>query len=148
MHLSMKKHRDLLSILRAKSLRLTPARRMLLQYIIDNKNKQLPLQDIQKYLEKNVAGVNRSSIYRNLELFKKLEIVQELNIPKKGKSYQYIFDDDVHHFYICKTCGKANRDKEQLFTNIQKALNKVKGFSDANLSVVFYGHCPSCRPRK
>jgi len=144
----MKKHRDLLSILRAKNLRLTPARRVLLQYILDNKSKQLSLQSIQQYLEKNIQGVNRSSIYRNLELLKKLEIVQELNIPRKGKCYQYTFEDDVHHFYICKTCGKANRDKEQLFNNIQKALNKVKGFSEANLSLVFYGHCSSCQPRK
>lgn len=141
----MKQHRDLLSVLKAKNLRLTPARRALIQYILDNKTRQIRLQEIYDFLGITVQGVNRSSVYRNLELLKKLDVLQELNIPRKGKCYQYIFDRDVHHYYLCKTCGKANRGNKELFNQIEKALKKVRGFSKANLSMVFYGHCEKCK---
>ncbi len=141
----MKKHRDLISILKAKNLRLTPARRGLIQYILDHKDKQLSLLEITRFLETTVDGVNRSSVYRNLELLKKLDIIQELNLPKKGKRFQYIFDKEVHHFYICKTCGKASRGNKVLFGRIEKALKDVHEFSKANLSMVFYGYCERCK---
>jgi Fur family ferric uptake transcriptional regulator len=142
----MKKHRDLVSILKAKNLRITPARRALIQYILDNKARQITLQNIYDFLGITVQGVDRSSVYRNIELLKKLDIIQELNLPKKGKVFQYIFDKDVHHFYICKTCGKASRGNQQLFDKIEKALKDVHGFSKANLSMVFYGFCEKCKP--
>jgi len=125
-------------------MRITPARRALVQYLLDNKSVQIPLKDIQDFITTKVEGVNRSSIYRNLEVLKKLDIIQELNLPKKGKCFQYIFDKEVHHFYICKSCGKANRGNKQLFEKIENALKDVHGFSKANLSLVFYGLCEKC----
>ncbi|WP_408095558.1 Fur family transcriptional regulator [Peredibacter sp. HCB2-198] len=141
----MKKHRDLVSILKAKNLRLTPARRALIQYILDNKSKHISLKEIYEFLGIKVEGVNRSSVYRNIELLKKLDIIQELNLPNKGKCFQYVFDKDVHHFYICKTCGKASRGNKELFEKIEKALKDIHGFSKANLSMVFYGFCEKCK---
>ncbi len=140
----MKKHRDLITVLKSKNMRITPARRALVQYLLDNKSVQIPLKDIQDFITTKVEGVNRSSIYRNLEVLKKLDIIQELNLPKKGKCFQYIFDKEVHHFYICKSCGKANRGNKQLFEKIENALKDVHGFSKANLSLVFYGLCEKC----
>ena len=105
----------------------------------------MSLQNIYEFLDIAVPGVDRSSVYRNLELLKKLDVIQELNLPKKGKVFQYIFDKDVHHFYICKTCGKASRGNKELFNKIEEALKDIHGFSKANLSMVFYGLCEKCR---
>jgi Fe2+ or Zn2+ uptake regulation protein len=124
-------------------MRVTPARRLLLQFVLDNKTRQISVQEIQEFFDRQMAGVDRSSIYRNLDAFQKLEIIQELNLPT-GKCYQYIFDRQVHHFYICKSCGKAHRGNEELFHKIESALKEVHGFSAANLSLVFYGLCLKC----
>ncbi|MEQ1877735.1 MAG: Fur family transcriptional regulator [Bdellovibrionia bacterium] len=143
----MKKHKDLLAILKSKQMRITPGRRLLLQFILDNHSRQISLRDIQKYLDKKISGIDRSSIYRNLELFKKLEIIQELNLPKLGKRFQYVFDRKVHHFFICKVCGKLSREKKELFERIDLALKDVHGFETSNLSLIFYGCCVKCSPR-
>ena len=140
----MKKHKDLLAVLRANSMRITPARRVLLQYILDNKNRHLSTLEIQDFLDKNLTGVDRSSVYRNLATFQELGIIQELNLPKIGKRFQYVLDKKVQHFYICKACGKSHRGNEELFQKIESALKDVHGFSKANLSVVFYGLCSKC----
>jgi len=140
----MKKHQDLITLLRSHKMRITPARRVLLQFILDNKFRQLSLKDFHEFIERKLAGVDRSSIYRNLELFKKLDIIQELNLPRVGKRFQYVFDRKVHHYYICKRCGKLNRGNQALFEKINKALKDVHGFSKANLSIIFYGSCAKC----
>lgn len=140
----MKKHKDLTHVLKSNKMRITPARRILLQFILDNQNKQISLQDIQTFLDAKLAGVDRSSVYRNLETFKKLDIIQELNLPTQGKRFQYVFDRKVHHFYICKSCGRSHKGNEDLFKKIDAALKDIHGFSKANLSVVFYGYCSKC----
>lgn len=140
----MKKHKDLLEVLRSNKMRITPARRLLLQFILDNKSRQVSMEEFQEYLGRQLEGVDRSSIYRNVDVFQRLGIIQELSLPTLGKRYQYVLDRKVHHFYICKSCGKANRGNEELFNKIESALKDVHGFSKANLSVVFYGLCSKC----
>lgn len=140
----MKTHKDLLAVLKSNKMRITPARRILLQFILDNKSRQISVQEIQEFLGKQLEGVDRSSVYRTIETFQQLDIIQEINLPKVGKRYQYVFDRKVHHFYICKSCGKSNRGNQELFSKIEEALKDVHGFSKANLSVVFYGRCAKC----
>jgi Fe2+ or Zn2+ uptake regulation protein len=102
------------------------------------------MEEFHIFLEKQQLGVDRSSVYRNIDVFQKLDIIQELNLPTIGKRYQYVLDKKVHHFYICKACGKANRGNQELFERIESVLKDVHGFSKANLSVIFYGLCSKC----
>jgi len=133
-----------LAYLKSNEMRITPARRLFLQFVLDHKSERVSLKEIHRFMDAKMTGVNRSSIYRNIETFKKLNIIQELNLPSVGKRFQYVFDRKVHHFYICKSCGKANQGTPELFRRIEKALKDVHGFSKANLSVIFYGRCARC----
>ena len=137
----MKKHKDLLEILKANNMRITPARRFMLQFILDS--NKFTLKGMTLFMEKILPGVNRSSIYRNIETFKKLDIIQEVSLPS-GNFFQYVLDCKVHHFYICKSCGKASIGNEKLFSKIERALKDIHGFAKANLSIVFYGYCSKC----
>jgi Fe2+ or Zn2+ uptake regulation protein len=100
--------------------------------------------EFQRHLDKAGMRTDRSSLYRNIENLKKLEVIQELSLPKLGKRFQYVLDKKVSHFYICKACGKLNRGNEVLFNRIENALKDVHGFSKANLSIIFYGLCAKC----
>ncbi len=144
----MRKHRDLIAVLKSNEMRITPARRLLVQFILDNQSRQLSLKEIQAFMTQHMKGIDRSSIYRNIETLKSLDIIQELNLPRVGKRFQYVFDQKVHHYYICKSCGKANRGNQKLFDRIEGMLKSVSGFSQANLSVVFYGYCAKCEGSK
>lgn len=136
----MRKHRDLLEVLRANGMRITAGRRGLLQFILDNRSRRIRLREIHH----EFPDVDRTSIYRNLLAFERLGIVQGIKLPQHDKSYQYVLDRKIHHFYICKACGNARRGNRKLFERIEAALRDTHGFAKANLSVVFYGTCAGC----
>lgn len=136
----MRKHRDLLEVLRAKGMRITAGRRELLQFILDNRSRRVRLREIHDHF----GDADRTSIYRNLIAFERLGIIQAVKLPDHGKTYQYVLDRRIHHFYICKACGNARRGNRKLFERIEAALRDTHGFAKANLSVVFYGTCASC----
>ncbi|HXU73510.1 MAG TPA: Fur family transcriptional regulator [Polyangia bacterium] len=140
----MKRHRDLLAVLRANGMRITAGRRVLLQFILDSQSRRVSLREIHQHVDDRMRRIDRSSVYRNLIAFERLGIIQALNLSKSGKTYQYILDRHIHHFYICKACGNARRGNRKLFERIEAALRETHGFAKANLSVVFYGTCASC----
>ncbi|OFZ21758.1 MAG: hypothetical protein A2X94_15845 [Bdellovibrionales bacterium GWB1_55_8] len=140
----MKKHKDLVTFLRSKKLRVTAARRALLQFFLDRDQERVTFSELQKFVADELPSMDRSSVYRNVEVFKKLGLIQELRIPRIGKCLEYVFDRKVQHYVICKACGTLNRGNKTLFQKIETALHDVHGFRKANLSVVFYGHCRKC----
>jgi Fe2+ or Zn2+ uptake regulation protein len=140
----MKRHKDLLALLKSNGMRITAGRRILLQLILDHASRRISLREIHAHMDRQTVRVDRASIYRNLETFKKLDIIQELKLPGVGKCFQYVLDRKVHHFYICKACGKTKPGDRKLFARIEAALKDIHGFAKANLSVVFYGTCARC----
>lgn len=140
----MKKHKDLVLYLRSRGLRMTPSKQLLIQFFLDNQSRHVPFRELQAFMQKALPDVDRTTVYRNIEKFIALELIQELDLPKIGKVYQYVFGKKMQHYYICKSCGKANRGNHELFAKIERALKDVHGFSKANLSVIFYGTCTKC----
>jgi Fur family ferric uptake transcriptional regulator len=140
----MKRHRDLVALLRSNGMRITAGRRMLLQFILDNSRRRITLAEIHDYLGQQRHGIDRASVYRNLQTLKKLEVIQELRLPGLARCFQYVLDRKVHHFYICKVCGKAKSGDRVLFERIESALRDIHGFAKSNLSIVFYGTCARC----
>jgi len=140
----MKRHKDLVIYLKNHGLRMTPSKETLIQFFLDNQSRHIPFRELQDHLSKNLPAVDRTTIYRNIEKFISLGVIQELDLPVKGKVYQYIFDKKVHHYYICKTCGKTNKGNKELFQKIEQALRDIHDFSKANLSVLFFGFCAKC----
>jgi Fur family ferric uptake transcriptional regulator len=141
----VKKHKDLVLYLRSRGLRMTPSKQLLIQFFLDdNQNRHVPFRELQAYMQKFLPDVDRTTIYRNIEKFIALDLIQELDLPKTGKVYQYVFGKKMQHYYICKVCGKANKGNRELFGKIERALKDVHGFSKANLSVIFYGSCTKC----
>ncbi|MGZ3775820.1 MAG: Fur family transcriptional regulator [Pseudobdellovibrionaceae bacterium] len=143
----MKKRRDLIAYLKLKSLRMTPLKELLIQFFIDNQKRQIPIKELQEYVSKHIPDFDRTTLYRNIEKFIEIDLIQELNLPKTGKIYQFVFDRKIYHYFICKGCEEVKKGDEILFKQIEDSLKKIHGFMKANLSVVFYGYCAKCDPQ-
>ena len=144
----MKKRNDLKAYLKSKGLRMTASKELLIQYFLDNQNKRVSAKQIHEHLSIHLPNIDRTTVYRNIEKFIALDLIQELDLPKVGKAYQFIFDKKIHHFYICKGCGEVKKGDEKLFSRIEKALKEIHDFSKAKLSVVFFGYCSDCEAER
>lgn len=140
----MKTKKDLLIYLKEKGLRMTPLKEVLVDFFIHNKGRQIPFKELQEHTTKKLPEIDRTTLYRNTEKLISLDVIQELNLPKTGKVYQFVYNCKIQHYFICKKCDQVTKGDQELFHTIELALKQVHGFANANMSAVFYGYCSNC----
>lgn len=120
--------------------KMTPQRMAILNFLKDNKSHPT-VEDVYKSIIKQYPSVSLATVYKNLEMFKNLGMVKELNI-EQGKKH---FDPDMtdHHHIVCTKCNKIV-DVEADFDLSLPEYSK-KGFEIINSRVEFYGICPECK---
>lgn len=142
----MKNHKDLIHVLKSHGMKITPTRSLILQYIIDNHHKEILLNEIYEYLNEKFISTDKSSVYRNIEILKQLDIIYEINSSNNQKAYKYVFDTKLHPFFICKSCSKIVNIKENTFKKFEEKF--MEFLVEQNLSAIFYGYCDSCKKEK
>lgn len=128
--------------LREKGLKLTPQRRMILD-VIHESDAHLTGEEILGRVQSRVPGVNKSTIYRTLELLEKLGCVFKSEL---GDRFVYHHAEEGHHHHIvCRECGQTIDCDEGLFLPVEQALDEKYGFRVDFKHVVMSGLCRDCR---
>ncbi len=128
--------------LKAKGLRLTPQRRMIVD-IIHRRPEHLSAEDIINYVQDKMPGVNKSTIYRTLELVEQSGCGYK---SESGNGFIYHHAEDGHHHHlVCQKCGKTIDCDEDIFSAVEKSLAKKYGFHVDFKHMVMSGLCESCR---
>lgn len=92
------------------------------------------------------GSVNRASIYRTIDLYEKLGIVQRLNIGWKYKLELSNEFQDHHHHLICTKCGCIKSFQEPANLNYMlEAIAQHDDFLLQNHQLELQGLCKSCR---
>jgi len=90
--------------------------------------------------------VDRASLYRTVDLFEKLGIVQRL---QNGWKYKLELADDFnfhHHHISCKNCGLTLPVREDLTLEASiRTLAMEYGFTEATHQLEIRGLCPRCQ---
>ena len=128
--------------LKKKGLKLTPQRRLVLD-IIHDYGAHLTAEHILEYVQVRAPGVNKSTIYRTLELLEGLGCVFKSEL---GDRFIYHHAEEGHHHHlICRTCGKSIDCDEDLFSQVERAVDKKCGFHVDFKHVVMSGLCGDCQ---
>lgn len=97
-------------------------------------------------LIKRTPGVDRASIYRTIELFEKLGIVQRLQM---GWKYKLELSDEFsthHHHATCVNCGKiTNLPENEVLEQQIQVLALTNNFVPRDHQLEIHGLCPSCQ---
>jgi Fur family transcriptional regulator, ferric uptake regulator len=134
-----------LETLKDKGLKLTPQRRLIAD-IIHNAEGHITAEDIIASVQAKMPGVNKSTIYRTLD------ILEETGCVYKSETHdQFIYhhaEEGHHHHLVCRNCGKTISINENLFSSVERALAEKYGFRVSFKHVVISGLCEDCKKER
>ncbi|HAV10586.1 MAG TPA: transcriptional repressor [Dehalococcoidia bacterium] len=128
-------------ILKEKGLRLTPQRRLIVD-IIHQDDAHLTAEEIISSVQSKMPGVNKSTIYRTLEMLEELNCVFKSEVD--DKFIYHHAEEGHHHHIICRKCGKSIDCDEHIFHPVETALSRKYGFHADFKHVIITGLCSDC----
>ena len=133
-------------ILQEKGHRLTPQRMMVIE-ALHNADKHISAEEIYEHLHSRYPYTNISTVYRTLELLKKLDLVTETDFGE-GRVRYHVAEKGHHHHLVCPGCGKIMDLEESILDPLKDALLSEYGF-DADLRhLAISGVCSGCRRKR
>ena len=130
-------------ILKDKDYKLTPQRVAVLQ-ILHESEEHVSASDIFQKVRETYPRINKSTVYRTLELLKKLELVRETDLGGNRLYYHHAEKGDHHHL-ICQKCGMTMNLDEPVLATMNELLIKQYGFVPEIKHMVIFGHCQHCQ---
>ncbi|APV43372.1 Fur family transcriptional regulator, ferric uptake regulator [Dehalogenimonas formicexedens] len=130
------------NILKAKGYRLTPQRRVILD-ILHHEDAHLTADALYEQVKDKVAGVDRSTVYRTLDLLESLGLVVKAEIH--GAHVYHHSEEGHHHHLKCRACGKVVELPEEALEALEKSLLEKHGFAADLHHHVITGLCAECR---
>lgn len=125
--------------------RLTPQRKSVLFALAESKRgEHHTAESIYKLAQKNCPQIGLATVYRTLEIFSKLSIVQYLVLDDGCHRYE-LKRDVTHHHLICLSCGTI---MESDLKNSSPLFPGRPDFQVTSSSVRFFGHCKTCHKER
>ena len=135
---------EIYEILRNSGYRITAQKKQLLEVLFTHKDIMLSIADIERYLP-NEAIMNTTTIYRNVQQFLKLDIVESM-MDDNGINRYILFHGSHHHHLICNECGKIIQFpcSHKFWAEIAKENN----FKESSHKIEIYGTCSKCQKNR
>lgn len=129
---------------RQRGKRQTPIRRALLQILERSEAPESQSELLSKIQKKN-RSTNKTTIYRQLEILKEQNIIQEVRLDDRARRYELVEKGDHHHHLVCENCGKIKDAKLPADLEKQeKEIWKKNHFKVLRHSLEFFGTCAGC----
>lgn len=136
-------------ILRAEGKRLTSQRALLLRIIQENSGPQrhhLDADEIYRQAREHDPRISLSTVYRTLNLLKKLDLVEELHFDEEHHHYE-MAANTVHHHLVCTECERIVEFESPLVDELRVELEREYGFALERLQIDAVGRCQKCQRR-
>jgi Fur family ferric uptake transcriptional regulator len=139
----MEHHKSLITEITEQGYRLTPQRMMIIS-VIEGSDHHISAEEIYAQVVSRYPNVNISTVYRTLELLKRLDLVTETDMGE-GRVRYHPADKGHHHHLVCQECGTIIDLDESLLAPLKQSLLKQYGFSAELKHLAILGRCENCR---
>lgn len=131
-----------LATLRARGLRASSARRLVLHALLEAK-RPVTAEQIATGLGGRVTPSDLGSVYRNLETLERAGVVRHVHAARGASLYAIAREED-EGFLLCERCGEIRPGNPHAIAVIRGAVRKAFGYDAGFLSFPIVGVCPAC----
>lgn len=124
-------------------------RRSVLDVLIKHCNEHLSTEEIYDFVKENYPEIGLATVYRTVQLFEEMGIVDRLNFDDGCSRFELSSEDTVHHHHhlICESCNKVFEVENDLLEEIEKEIERKYKFKIHDHNVMFYGVCKDCEQK-
>jgi Fur family ferric uptake transcriptional regulator len=134
---------DIINRLSECGYRMTPQRELILN-AIENSREHISAEEIYAEVVRRYPHINISTVYRTLDLLKKLNLVTETDLG--GGRYRYHPADKGHHHHlVCQECGATIDLEESALSSLKSLLLQKYGFMADLKHMAIMGRCVDCK---
>ncbi|MHB8125686.1 MAG: Fur family transcriptional regulator [Desulfitobacteriaceae bacterium] len=126
--------------------KLTNQRQTVWEIILKNKEKHLSTEEIFDEVKKKYPNIGLATVYRTVQLFEKIGLVQHISLDDGRLRYQIADPEEKHehHHLICEICGDVIDVQEDMLELLEEKVFSKKGFTVTNHRVKVFGICKKC----
>jgi len=137
--------RSLLRELTLRGIRITGQRKLIIETIQDA-DRHLDAATLLKLARERDQEINRATVYRTLELLKKLRLIDELDLMHlNGEKHYYEAKTEIDHVHLaCFQCGTIEEYTSPLFERLKAEIMRQKGFHIRVARLEVGGRCRHC----
>lgn len=133
---------DLIKYLKEKGYKVTP-QRIAVYEILKNTKEHPSVDMLYSKLQPIYPTMSLATVYKSLEVFKELGLVQELNTGED--KFRYDANVSQHPHITCLSCGKVEDVDDGMLFDLESKVESKTGYRLVNQQLYFFGYCPDCK---
>lgn len=133
---------DFVAALRARGYRVTLQRLIVLDAVCEL-GGHATIADIQSAVIEMDPAIDRSTVYRAIDVLRAAGLVVESDLGEAGKTYAVAGEADHHHL-VCVSCGKILTARTELINPAFCRIRHEHGFVVQADHLVLNGLCAEC----
>ena len=133
-----------LGVLRARGLRLSGARRKVLDALFAARGP-VSAEEIERHTSMGGDGCDLASVYRNLEVLEAAGVVRHLHVGHGAGLY--LSATDATELVVCERCGARADIDPRVTADVRAAVRAATGFVARFDHFPLAGLCPRCADR-
>jgi Fur family ferric uptake transcriptional regulator len=125
---------------------MTTQRRLLLELIREAEG-HIDAKELYRRASARDESISPATVYRSLNLFKQLELIDERRLGKV-RCYYELKQSPEHQHLLCQGCGKIIEFESPLVRELLDAVRKKHGFKVTKVELYLEGYCPECEEKE
>ena len=121
---------------------LTSQRRLLLE-LIRQAEGHIDAKELYRRASARDESISPATVYRSLNLFKQLGLVDERRLGKM-RCYYEVKQPAEHQHLVCRGCGKVIEFKSPLIRRLVDKVQHEHGFKVTKAELYLEGYCLEC----
>jgi Fe2+ or Zn2+ uptake regulation protein len=123
------------------------AQRQLLLELLRDADEHIDAKELYRRASARDESISPATVYRTLNLFKELGLVDEMRLGKI-RCYYEIKQSPEHQHLVCRGCGKVIEFQNPHFQKLIEAVRREHKFNITKAELYLEGYCPECEEKE